>query len=157
MARTHIDKGTPTRRYCVGNVASVGEIPSALTSASPHFMLFLALNASDVNDEMLRRVARECIDRGMAYLCVWGDDCGRVHDQFDLERTEDEPDNLTVTTTWHDDEPLSEALWYFANVAYPDDGFEADCSDWVALSVANIDWEREMVRVLVDENAGWPP
>lgn len=60
-------------------------------------------------------------------------------------------------TTWHDDEPLGEAAWFFANMAYPDDGFEADCKDWVAISVGNLDWEGELRAELVEKNEGFPP
>jgi len=115
------------------------------------------MDATSTPDESLRMVARQLISRGMAYLCAWGNDCSRVHDQFDLERDPDEPENRTVTTTWHSEEPLSEALWYFANVAYPDVSFELDCTDWVAISVANSDWEQEIRTELIDRNEGWPP
>jgi hypothetical protein len=60
-------------------------------------------------------------------------------------------------TTCHDDEPISEALWFFANVAYPADDFETTCTDWVAISVANSQWEKEIKAELVDRNEGFPP
>jgi glutamyl/glutaminyl-tRNA synthetase len=157
LLTTHIDKRSTSRRYCVGTVKSATEIPAVLQSVSPHFLLFLAMDATSTRNDTLRAVARALIDSGMAYLCVWGNDCSRVHDQFDLERDPNEPDGRVVTTTWHDDEPLSEALWYFANCAYPDDAFEFDCRDWVALSVGNVEWEREIRSELVDKNEGWPP
>ena len=116
-------------------------------------MLFLAVDATSIPNSVLRAVARELLDRGLASLCVWGTDCSRVHDQFDLER---HPDS-EVETTWHSDETLEEALWYFANVAYPDDSFERDCRDWVALAVANDAWEEGIRTELIDNNEGWPP
>ena len=153
----HLDKRTPTRRYCIGSVASFSSIPDALSSLSPHFVLFLAADAASISDEAVRRVARLALDRGMAYLCVWGNDCSRVHDLFDLERDPNEPEGKEVTTTWHDGEPLSEALWFFRNNAYPDDDFEANCHDWVALSVANSEWLKEITSELTIKNEGWPP
>jgi hypothetical protein len=93
----------------------------------------------------------------MAYLCVWGGDCSRVHDQFDLERDTEEREGRVVVTTWHDDEPIEEALWFFANCAYPDTEFEADCRDWVAISVANRGWEKNIRTELVERNSGFPP
>ncbi len=157
MLTTHIDKRTPSRRYCLGTVESVTDIPAVLQSVSPHFLLFLAIDATSTPNDSLRAVARALIDRGMAALCVWGNECSRVHDQFDLVRDPNEPDGSVVVTTWHDDEPLTEALWYFANVAYPDDAFESDCRDWVAISVGNIEWGREIRSELIDNNEGWPP
>ena len=120
-------------------------------------MLLLAVDAASIGDESLRGVARRLIDRGLAFFCVWGEDCSRVHDQFDLERDFDEADGRSVMTTWHDDEPLSEAAWFFANVAYPDYDFEVDCRDWVAISVASDDWGRELRTALVESNEGFPP
>ena len=157
MLRTYADKRTPSRRYSVGQVGSVSEVPAVLESVSPHFLLFLALDASAISDDVLRVVARALLDRGLAYLCVWGKDCCRVHDQFDIEREPNEPDGHVVPTTWHDDEPLEEALWYFANVAYPDDSFEFDCRDWVAIAVGCSKWEEQIRAELVDKNTGWPP
>ena len=61
------------------------------------------------------------LEQGIAYLCVWGTDCERVHDLFDLERMPDEPKGRVVMTTWHSKESLSEALWFFANCVEPDD------------------------------------
>jgi hypothetical protein len=142
------DTQTPTRRYCIGSVASFSAISDAFSSLSQHFLLFLAVDASSISDETVRRVARIALDKGMAYLCVWGDDCSRVHDLFDLERDPDEPDGRVVMTTWHENEPLSEALWFFKNNAFPDGGFAANCHDWVALSVANDEWLKEMISEL---------
>jgi hypothetical protein len=93
-----------------------------------------------VSDTAIRDVARRLLQHGIAYLCVWGSDCERVHDQFDLERMPDEPRGRVVMTTWHSEESLSEALWFFATCAEPDDAFASNCTDWVALSVTNNAW-----------------
>lgn len=53
-------------------------------------------------------------------------------------------------TTWHDNEPLSEALWFFANAAFPDERFAPDCTDWVAVAVGNESWEREFREQLTE-------
>jgi hypothetical protein len=157
LLTTHIDRRTPGRRYCVGNVAALEDVPASLESVSQYFILFLAIDAAAISDDSLQQVAAKLIDRGMAYLCVWGRDCSRVHDQFDLERDPDEQDGHCVMTTWHSDESLSEALWFFANNAYPDGFFEVNCRDWVAISVGNLDWEQEIKAELIDRNEGWPP
>lgn len=156
MFTVHVDRRTSTRRYLVGNLTRIEDILSILGQVSSRFMLFLALDASSISDQTLRSVARALIDRGMSYLCVWGNECSRVHDEFDLERG-DEPDGHVVMTTWHDDEPLAEALWFFANVAYPDSSFEAECRDWVAISIGSPNLERQICEELIDNNEGWPP
>lgn len=157
MLTAYNDKRTPSRRYCIGRVASIADVPAILDSVSPHFLLFLAVDATGITDDVLRRVAQVLIDRGLAYLCVWGEGCERAHDQFDLERDPNEPDGRAVQTTWHSDEPLDEALWYFANVAYPDESFEPQCRDWVAVAVGDAALEEEIRIELIDRNEGWPP
>jgi hypothetical protein len=57
-----------------------------------------------------------------------------VHDLFDWECIPNEAEGFTVMTTWHDDEPLREAIWFFANAASPDEGFSPDCTDLVAIA-----------------------
>jgi hypothetical protein len=73
-----------------------------------------------------------------------------IHDLFDLERHPDETDESAVVTTWHADEPLSEAVCYFDLCACPSSDFERDCNDWVAISVGEKHWEEEMCAALID-------
>lgn len=140
----------PNRRYRVGTVSSLEDVPAILQSCSLHFVLLLALDATSVGDDRLRAIARILLDRGLASLVAWGPACSRVHDQFDLERDPNETDDQVVTTSWHDDEPLSEAVWYFDFCAYPSADFEGSCTDWVAISVANEGWEKEFRRALTE-------
>lgn len=143
VLKTYTASRNPKRRYRLGTVSTLEQIPSALEATSAHYVLLLAVDATHFDNDRLRRLARTLLDKGLASLCVWGPDCSRVHDQFDLERDMNETDGRVVTT-WHDDEPLSEAVWYFAFNAYPSDDFEEDCKDWVAISVGNEAWEREL-------------
>src|ERR1051326_7406825 len=48
-----------------------------------HFVLFLAWDARDVQNETILRVARELVREGLSYIVCWGPDCERVHDTFD--------------------------------------------------------------------------
>jgi hypothetical protein len=134
----------PHRRFCIGVVPSIEEVPSILHPVSVPCCLFLAIDSTTVSDAVIRSIAKGLLRRGIAYLCVWGPDCERVHDQFDLERMPDEPKERVVMTTWHSEETLSDALWFFATCAKPDAGFESECTDWVALSVMNDAWARTM-------------
>lgn len=89
------------------------------------------------------------LDRGICYLCVWGPDCERVHDLFDAERLPKEPEGRVVMTTWHSEDPLQEAIWFFANCTVPDEAFAPDCTDWVAISVRNATWGQEIRSALI--------
>ena len=93
------DKEQPTRNYCVGSVDLLLDIPSALEAVSAKYCLFLAFDATSINAEEIRRTAKMLLERGIAYFCVWGPECERVHDLFDLERLPEEPrDNAVMTT-----------------------------------------------------------
>jgi hypothetical protein len=139
----------PDRQYRLGTVPTLEEVPASLESCSPHFILLLALDASSIEDERVSSVAKALLLRGLAGLSVWGPDCSRVHDLFDLERDPDETDERVVVTTWHADEPLSEAVRYFDLCAYPSTDFERDCSDWVAIAVGDQCWEEGMRTALI--------
>ena len=105
------------------------DIPSALEAVSAKYCLFLAFDASSINDEEIRRTAKLLLERGIAYLCVWGRDCERVHSK----------------------ESLSEALWFFEYCAEPAKGFAPDCKDWVALSIANESWAQQIRTALIEQ------
>jgi hypothetical protein len=75
-----------------------------------------------------------------------------VHDCFDdailereLDGSPEDTSDATIMTTWHSDELLSEALWFFVNSAFPSQAFEKTCREWVVASVDNSGWE-EAVR-----------
>jgi hypothetical protein len=150
MLEIQNDKYNPARRYCVGIAPSLEDVPMAIGTVSMSYALFLAIDATSINDEALRKTAKSLLERGIAYFCVWGPDCERVHDQFDLERMPQEPKGRIVMTTWHFKESLSEALWFFANCVEPDEGFEADCTDLVAVSVMNEAWALNIRTDLIE-------
>jgi hypothetical protein len=127
----------PERTFRIGEISRLSELSVELQDISENFVLFLALDALGITDAELRDAARKLIDRGLAYVCIWGNECERVHDCFDLERAPDEPSGATVMTTWHTDEPVEESLWFFANNAFPDESFVPSCKDWIAIAVGN--------------------
>jgi hypothetical protein len=54
---------------------------------------------------------------GCLYAVAWGTDCEAWHDDIDEALLvafdfNDIPENRHVMTTWHNDEPLSEAFWF---------------------------------------------
>lgn len=71
-------------------------------------------------------VASWLVKSGCLYFIAWGVDCEAWHDTVDWTNLEafdfgDIPDDRFVMTTWHDKEPLSEALWFAGNCAsHPD-------------------------------------
>jgi hypothetical protein len=84
---------------------------------------------------------------GCVYFCSWGADCERVHDNFDGER---DPDAPVIMTTWHNEESLDEALWFFVRDTHPDDGYSSTCGCGVAISIGNSAWA-EHIRARLTE------
>lgn len=128
---------------------SIDRLTTEISSTSANFGLFLALDARGLSDEGIRQAARRLVSKGLVYLCVWGPDCERVHDLFDDVEAEKEPTSSpkigiddVIMTTWHSDESLSEALWFFMHCAFPAQDFEATCKDWIMAPIENADWEQ---------------
>ncbi|MEM9421761.1 MAG: hypothetical protein AAF986_04530 [Pseudomonadota bacterium] len=62
-------------------------------------------------------ISRWLVDHGCLYMMAWGIECKRFHDYVDDANIqafpgEEVPDEAFVMTTWHDDEPLEEVLWF---------------------------------------------
>ncbi|MEK7342221.1 MAG: hypothetical protein AABZ73_00175 [Pseudomonadota bacterium] len=79
-----------------------------------------------VSEVRRNEVASWLLESGCLYFIAWGIDCEAWHDTVDWRHLEafdfgDIPDDRFVMTTWHDKEPLSEALWFAGNCAsHPD-------------------------------------
>ncbi len=112
--------------------------------SSKHFGLLVVGDATSVADSALIQIANDAQEKGLAYLCAWGRDCRRVEDVFDCVYVERELDGKvqtsqgdTLMTTSHPDDPLSDALWFFAHCAWPTKSFAPDCKDWIVAVVAD--------------------
>lgn len=153
IVEIYAERRYPERRFRIANVLNLDDIVSMLETVSTNYCLFLAIDATTIPDEIIRSAAKSLIERGLAYFCVWGPDCERVHDLLDQERIREEPEGQCVITTWHAKESLPDALWFFANAVEPDEGFIANCTDWVALSVANEAWLHQVRTDLVKRSS----
>jgi hypothetical protein len=123
-------------------------LPSAQT------VLLIVADSREVPVEEVARAAERLLAAGLIYVCVWGPDCERVHDIFDEVHVGDgtvEPE-FTWMSTWHDDEPLEEAIWYFLQCASPPDG-EMDGMSDLAVTIGNDAWADRVERALSDRDA----
>ena len=135
------------RRYFSLEGESLHDIALAIPPVEGHFVLLLACDGSTLSDEELREFSTALLDKGIAYLVCWGPDCGRVHDLFDLaevERDIESGDGPTVMTSWHDDESLDEAFYFFLFTAWPDEAFGSTCNTAIAASVGNASWSNRV-------------
>lgn len=87
---------------------------------------FLAIIvAEDVVDPAWRgRIGHWLVESGCVYVVAWGRDCEAWHDDVDdasIAAFEggDIPTERSIMTTWHDREPLSEALWFASFAEHP--------------------------------------
>jgi len=77
----------------------------------------------EVSENRQKDISRWLIESGCLYMMAWGNKCASWDTSVDLANLEifdfgDIPDNEFVSTTWHDDEQLSEVFWYSKNCAF---------------------------------------
>jgi hypothetical protein len=137
-------------------------------NVEPRFDFFTTLIATDarkLRDDEILGVAEQMVRQHCGYVCTWGPDCERVHDVYDkaLLLAEYGPNKLPssdrafLMSTWHDKEPLDDALW-FALHAFPTDagdGFDYQGSGvppFVAVTTS-ADWAGQIRRRLQNQEA----
>ena len=122
------------------------------------FVCLLVWDATTETVETVSDVTEALIRAGCVYLCTSGEDCERVHDICDEnicemigdgERSMDEVG--LIMTTWHADEPLDEALWFFLRSTIPADNFVDRCRTSLVLTVGlDRDRMQTIERALAD-------
>lgn len=90
----------------------------------PHRAVIIA--EGPVSEAWRNSMAAWLLRCGCLYVVAWGVDCGAWHESADMANGEalnfsDIPDERFVMTTWHPNEPLSEALWFAGNCAFHPD------------------------------------
>jgi hypothetical protein len=124
--------------------------PNHLFLASQYFGVLLICDGRMIPNASVFAVADRIIKQGLAYLCVWGPDCERIHDLFDekLIEAESDPanDGSLVITTWHD-ETIEEAVWYSLYLTVGVGKFESTCRSWIIVPVERADWAAEALEL----------
>ena len=116
----------------------------------PFALLVVARVMDDeVTRIQIRRFAAEAIESGCGSVCAWGEGCELVHDLFDEVRT---VAGRFVMSTWHEHEPLSDALYFALTNAFPDDNeFPGSDTSAVVLAVEE-PWLAEVRRLVDDQD-----
>ena len=141
-----VDEEEPTKTFYFVNATALESLKDRVTPTSEYFGLFLAVDASLVEEETVREVATALLRRGLVCLCVWGTNCERIHDLFDEADRPIHPDHWAgetgdvVMTTCHEGESLEYSLWYFTFCAYPTASYQSNCKDWIVVSVSSEEW-----------------
>jgi hypothetical protein len=128
-------------------LVNFGDLPARLELPTQHFVTFVASDATSVDSYVLKKFARSLLMSGCVYFCSWGQDCERVHGSFDGEC---DPDAPVIMTTWHTQESLDEALWFFVSDTHPDDEYSSTCGCGVAISIGNTAWAEHIRTRLTD-------
>jgi hypothetical protein len=114
--------------------------PDAFKEIQGHFIACLAMDGTEAKDEEIKAIAADLIQAGCVYICCWGPDSERVNDLINQEDLVLHPGGPWNMTTWQNDVPLSEALWFSINSAWPDPHFEESTHAVVGISFHNPDW-----------------
>lgn len=59
------------------------------------------------------------------------------------------PEHVLMTAP-HEHDPLPEAVWFFANCAWPTKYFSSDCTNWIVAIVENREWESTVRNKLAE-------
>src|ERR1700681_2388283 len=144
----HIGRSEVSERELFSlHLPAFASLPESIALPSNHFIAFLAADASGTDAVILQRFARGLLDAGCIYFCAWGTDCERVHNVFDGECLDVDP---VIMTTWHSEDSLDDALWFFVYSAYPDDGYLDTCRSALALTVGHPEWDEHIRKRLAD-------
>ncbi len=135
----HLGRENPDERELhLISAPTLESLPALFQLAGKHFVAFLAVDASAIGTNVISKFAKDLLQSGCVYFCAWGSDCERVHDIFDEECFQTEP---VIMTTWHNNESLNEALWFFISSTWPDDAYSENCKSNLAIVVGNSNWE----------------
>jgi hypothetical protein len=98
-----------------------GQTPPSLEGWGP-FRAVLVIEQA-VTHDWRSLVSAWLVSRQCLYMVAWGIDCSAWDDSVDYANISafdfgDIPEDAHVMTTWHDDEPLSEAFWFAAHSAF---------------------------------------
>jgi hypothetical protein len=102
---------------------------------------------SPVETEWQWEVSKWLVKSGCLYMVAWGIECSSWDDSVDYAAMEkfdygDVPDAEFVMTTWHENEPMSDALFYLrCNAIHP----VTDTSKTLILHIAHEAREREIL------------
>ncbi len=143
--------GPLDRQLFALEVATSSEVLAATQSVTPHFATFLAWDTTSIEAGEIARLATLLHNRGLAYLCAFGPGCERVHDIFDeveIELQAARPSDSVIMTTWHEDETLEDALWFFVNNSFPDAAYEDTCRIGIAMTIGNSHWAKQVASYL---------
>ena len=115
-----ITLGTMTTSVAYLQVVEGGALPESI-SRSPFRAVVVAEGA--VSADWQASVSEWLVRSGCLYMVAWGVNCSSWDDSVDMANIQEFefkeiPEDRFVMTTWHEDQPLSEALWFAKHNAF---------------------------------------
>ena len=123
---------------------------------SQYFACLIAWDSSSSDTGQISTLIDTLLHAGASYFVCWGPDCRRVHDVADeiIYQSGFLPNcDTCITTTWHSDESLDDAIEFFLLNSIPDDFYAEETRSSLAISIESEDWERTIIDALADATA----
>ena len=158
MLSEHAFDSVKERRLFSIELGSPIEIPATLGLSESNFVCLLAWDSLGATTEQISCLAEVLLREGASYFVCWGPGCERVHDIIDEVVSHPDADygvpiNSCIMTTWHDSEPLAEALLFFLVNSWPDDHYQDSTDVGLAISVGSPEWAAEITSALSNPRA----
>ena len=139
------ERSHPREVYLL-SIERLSDLPSRLKVPCQRFVMLLTADTTgaDLDKTVL---ADSILGAGCVYFCAWGPGCEAMHDVVDdvfLERIDYAPDKGVLMTTWHDSEPLADAVEFALLSAWPDDYYLDGCGAVVLAVSGNDAWASEI-------------
>ncbi len=130
-------------------LSTANELPRDIDVESKYFGTFIAWDARSSMHNEIASFVKTLIDAGCVSFVCWGPDCQRVHDIAD-ECDPYKDNDSVIMTTWHADESLDDAVWYFLNTMFAMADFEPVFRSSLAISVGSEPWASSIRAALRD-------
>jgi len=124
-------------------------LPGHIDVGSKYFGTLIAWDARAASQDEIASFLKTLIDAGCVSFVCWGPDCERVHDIAD-ECDPYKDNDSVIMTTWHADESIDDATWYFLNTMFAMTDFEHGFRSSLAISVGSEPWASAMRAALRD-------
>ncbi len=133
-------------------VSNLSAISKDSTEISKYFILFIACDFSKYSIDELSDFAEKMLDSGVACVCTFGTDCGKMHDIFDdiivYREVIEKKEFPHILTTWHENDTLDEALWFGLFSAFVDDDYIKECKSTLIVAVEDEEWNKHLLSKL---------
>jgi hypothetical protein len=154
----HGDDAIHGRRLHSLHLAHPADVAMVSRWPDRHFVCLLAWDTSETSVDAISEVAERLLRLGASYFVCWGPDCGRVHDIIDEIAAHDHaafdiPDDSCIMTTWHEDETLEQALWFFLVCTGPAQPYDESTQAALAISIGSSAWAETIRSALSDSKA----